>query len=66
MADIVMISLGREIGFWRSVVEKKVSEEDIGGILGFSVSTVVVKSVKIRNLSIFQLEMCWTMKVDKL
>ena len=47
-------------------MEKKVSEEEIGGILGFSVSTVVVKSVKIRNLSIFQLEMCWTMKVDKL
>ena len=45
MADIVMISLGREIGFWRSVVEKKVLDEEIGGILGFSVSTMVVKSV---------------------
>ena len=31
--------------------------------MGFSVSTMVVISVKIRNLSIFQLEMCWTMKV---
>ena len=29
-----MISLGREIGFWRSVVEKKVSEEEIGGDIG--------------------------------
>ena len=34
MADIVMISLGREIGFWRSVVEKKVAEEEIGGDIG--------------------------------
>lgn len=30
MADIVTIPLGKEIGLGRSVVEKKVSEEEIG------------------------------------
>ena len=35
LADIVTISLvGKEIGFGRSVVEKKVSEEEIGGDMG--------------------------------
>ena len=29
-----MISLGREIGFWTNVVEKKLSEEEIGGDIG--------------------------------
>ena len=42
MADIVMIFLGKEIGFGRSVawwMEKKVSEEQIGGKWGFSVGS---------------------------
>ena len=30
MADIVTIPLGKEIGLGRSVVEEKVSEEEIG------------------------------------
>ena len=34
MADIVIISLGNEIGLGRSVVEKKVSEEEIEGDMG--------------------------------
>ena len=34
MADIVTISLGKEIGLGRSVVEKKVSEEEIGVDMG--------------------------------
>ena len=49
MADIVMIFLGKEIGFGRSVawwMEKKVSEEEIGGKWGFSVCTVYGGSVK--------------------
>ena len=55
MVDIVMIFLGKEIGFGRSVawwMEKKVSEEEIGGKWGFSVCTVVVLSVN--RLEIFQ------------
>ena len=55
MADIVMIFLSKEIGFGRSVawwMEKKVSEEKIGGKWGFSVCTVVVISVN--SLEIFQ------------
>ena len=34
MAYIVTISLGKEINLGRSVVEKKVSEEEIGGDMG--------------------------------
>ena len=55
LADIVTISLvGKEIGLGRSVVEKKVSEEEIGqgGTWGFSVCVVVVISVN--RLEIFQ------------
>ena len=54
MADIVTIPLGKEIGLGRSLVEKKVSEEEIVGDMGrgFSVCTVVVISVN--SLEIFQ------------
>ena len=34
MADFVTIPLGKEIGLGRSVVEKKVSEEEIRGDMG--------------------------------
>ena len=39
------------------------SEEEIGVDIGFSLCMVVTISVKTGNISIFQSEMCWTMKV---